>query len=121
MDRARRLGQLRTVSLESDMEVAEWLRQIGLERYAEFFARHEISADVLPHLTAEDLKDAGVASVGDRRRLLVAARALRATSLDTPTPARGHQVPRVAAHAFWGRANPAFLCRLQAARSIGAL
>jgi len=71
------------------MEVAEWLRQIGLERYAEFFARHEISADVLPHLTAEDLKDAGVASVGDRRRLLVAARALRATSPDTPTPPRG--------------------------------
>src|SRR5690349_9508810 len=67
------------------MEVAEWLRQIGLERYAELFARHAISADVLPHLTAEDLKDAGVASVGDRRRLLVAISALR-TSSDTPSP-----------------------------------
>jgi class 3 adenylate cyclase/tetratricopeptide (TPR) repeat protein len=66
------------------MEVAEWLRQIGLERYAELFAQHGISADVLPHLTAEDLKDAGIASVGDRRRLLVAIRALRGTVAGTP-------------------------------------
>ena len=64
------------------MDVAEWLRQISLEQYAELFAQHAISADVLPHLTAEDLKDAGIASVGDRRRLLVAIRALRAGAPD---------------------------------------
>ncbi|HME20463.1 MAG TPA: adenylate/guanylate cyclase domain-containing protein [Acetobacteraceae bacterium] len=64
------------------MDVAEWLRQISLEQYAELFAQQAISADVLPHLTAEDLKDAGIASVGDRRRLLVAIRALRAGAPD---------------------------------------
>ena len=37
MDRAARLGHLPTVSLGSGMDVAEWLRQIGLERYAELF------------------------------------------------------------------------------------
>jgi hypothetical protein len=31
-----------------------------------------VGADVLPHLTADDLKELGVASIGDRRRLLVA-------------------------------------------------
>ena len=92
MDRTGRLGHLPTVSLGSGMEVAEWLRQIGLERYAELFAQHAISADVLPHLTAEDLKDAGVGSVGDRRRLLVAIRALGATAPDTPTPSQASQL-----------------------------
>ncbi len=92
VDRTGRLGHLPTVSLGSGMEVAEWLRQIGLERYAELFAQHAISADVLPHLTAEDLKDAGVGSVGDRRRLLVAIRALGATAPDTPTPSQASQL-----------------------------
>jgi class 3 adenylate cyclase/tetratricopeptide (TPR) repeat protein len=68
------------------MEVADWLRQIGLERYAELFAQHGILADVLPHLTAGDLKDAGVASVGDRRRLLVAIKALGATQANAAAP-----------------------------------
>ena len=86
MDRAWRLGQLRTVTLGSGMEVADWLRQIGLERYAELFAQHGILADVLPHLTAGDLKDAGVASVGDRRRLLVAIKALGATQANAAAP-----------------------------------
>ena len=59
------------------MNVADWLRQIGLEQYVQLFAEHDISAQVLPHLTAEDLKDLGIALVGHRRRLLVAIRALR--------------------------------------------
>ena len=43
------------------MNVADWLRQIGLEQYVQLFAEHDISAEVLPHLTAEDLKDLGIA------------------------------------------------------------
>ena len=39
------------------MNVADWLRQIGLEQYVQLFAEHDISAEVLPHLTADDLKD----------------------------------------------------------------
>ena len=59
------------------MNVADWLRQIGLEQYVQLFAEHDISAQVLPHLTAEDLKDLGITRVGHRRQLLVAIKALR--------------------------------------------
>ena len=62
------------------MNVADWLRQIGLEQYVQLFAEQDISAEVLPHLTAEDIKDLGIAVVGRRRRLLVAIAALRGTA-----------------------------------------
>ena len=59
------------------MNVEDWLRQIGLEQYAQVFAEHDISADVLPHLTSDDLRELGITLVGHRRRLLVAIEALR--------------------------------------------
>jgi hypothetical protein len=52
------------------MDVAEWLRGLGLEQYEPAFRTNEIDAAVLPNLTAEDLKDLGVSLVGHRRRLL---------------------------------------------------
>src|SRR5437762_4407039 len=52
------------------MDVAEWLRGLGLEQYEPAFRANEIDARVLPSLTAEDLKDLGVTLVGHRRRLL---------------------------------------------------
>ena len=60
------------------MDVAEWLRNNGLERYEPAFRENNISADLLPSLTAKDLKDLGVTLVGDRRRLLDAIAALKA-------------------------------------------
>jgi class 3 adenylate cyclase len=71
------------------MNVADWLRQIGLEQYIQLFAEHDISAEVLPHLTADDLKDLGIAVVGHRRRLLVAIEALRGTATPDDTRAPG--------------------------------
>ena len=68
------------------MNVADWLRQIGLEQYVQLFAEQDISAEVLPHLTAEDLRDLGIPLVGHRRRLLVAIEALRASD------ATGHRI-----------------------------
>jgi class 3 adenylate cyclase/tetratricopeptide (TPR) repeat protein len=50
--------------------IAEWLEIQGLGEYAEAFARNKIDRDVLSSLTGEDLKEMGVATVGDRRRLL---------------------------------------------------
>ena len=41
------------------------------------FARIPLPSEVLPDLTAEDLKELGVAAVGHRRRLLAAIAALR--------------------------------------------
>ena len=62
------------------MDVAAWLRGLGLERYEQAFLDNEIDEGVLPSLTAEDLKDLGVALVGHRRRLLDAVAALGAAS-----------------------------------------
>ena len=54
------------------VNIADWLRELGLERYEQAFRENEVGRDVLPELTAEDLKEIGVIPVGDRRRLLKA-------------------------------------------------
>ncbi|MBD0276304.1 MAG: hypothetical protein ICV73_30820, partial [Acetobacteraceae bacterium] len=59
-------------------DIAAWLRHLGLGCYEAAFRDNEIRPDVLPSLTAEDLKEIGVAAVGDRRRLLDAIAAPRA-------------------------------------------
>jgi class 3 adenylate cyclase/tetratricopeptide (TPR) repeat protein len=56
----------------ASMDVGSWLRNLGLERYEPAFRQNDIDSQVLPKLTAKDLKDLGIASVGDRRRLLEA-------------------------------------------------
>jgi class 3 adenylate cyclase/tetratricopeptide (TPR) repeat protein len=52
------------------MDVTEWLRTVGLEQYAPAFRDNDIDAEVLARLTAEDLVQLGVTSIGHRRRLL---------------------------------------------------
>jgi SAM domain (Sterile alpha motif) len=52
------------------VDVGAWLRGLGLGRYGQAFRDNDIDARVLPGLTAEDLKEIGVASVGHRRLLL---------------------------------------------------
>ena len=59
------------------MDIGGWLRSLGLEEYEAAFRENKVDAAVLSKLTAEDLKDLGVAAVGDRRRLLEAIAALR--------------------------------------------
>src|SRR5262249_35752549 len=58
------------------VDIADWLRGLGLEKYASAFDENAINCDVLSELTTADLKDIGVAAVGDRRRLLAAIAAL---------------------------------------------
>jgi SAM domain (Sterile alpha motif) len=60
------------------MDVGAWLRSLGLEQYEAAFRENEIDNSVLPNLTAEDLKELGVAALGHRRKLLDAIAALRA-------------------------------------------
>jgi class 3 adenylate cyclase/predicted ATPase len=68
------------------MDVGGWLRGLGLEQYEAKFRDNKVDAAVLPQLTADDLKDIGVAAVGDRRRLLGAIAALAgATASASPT------------------------------------
>ena len=59
------------------MDVADWLRSLGLERYQAAFREHEITAAVLPNLSADDLKELGIVAVGHRRRLMDAVALLR--------------------------------------------
>jgi class 3 adenylate cyclase/tetratricopeptide (TPR) repeat protein len=59
------------------MDVARWLRDLGLERYEAAFRANDVDAQLLPNLTADDLKDLGITSVGHRRQLLDAIVALR--------------------------------------------
>ena len=49
------------------MELAVWLRSLGLEQYEATFRDNAITEKLLPSLTAEDLKDLGVSVVGHRR------------------------------------------------------
>src|SRR5262245_7484527 len=58
------------------MDVAKWLRGLGLGQYALAFRDNDIDGEALRRLTAEDLRDLGVASSGHRRRLLDAIAAL---------------------------------------------
>jgi class 3 adenylate cyclase len=58
------------------MDVGDWLHGLGLEQYLPAFVENAIGWDVLPKLTADDLKEIGVGAVGDRRRLLEAIAAL---------------------------------------------
>jgi len=59
------------------IDVADWLRRLGLEQYARAFADNDIDGEILPELTADDLIGLGVTSIGHRRRLLAAIAALR--------------------------------------------
>ena len=69
------------------LDVADWLRGLGLEQYASAFRDNAIEADVLPSLNADDLKDIGVTPVGHRRRLLNAIAVLKSQISSTADPA----------------------------------
>jgi hypothetical protein len=59
------------------MDVAAWLRGLGLGKYEKAFLANDIDAKVLVDLTGEDLVELGVTSIGHRRKLLAAALLLR--------------------------------------------
>jgi class 3 adenylate cyclase/predicted ATPase len=59
------------------MNIVEWLRALGLERYQATFRENDVTGELLPNLTAEDLKDLGISSVGHRRQLIEAIGELR--------------------------------------------
>jgi hypothetical protein len=46
------------------MDVSIWLRDLGLEDYAQAFQANHIDAKVLPRLTTDELTALGITSVG---------------------------------------------------------
>lgn len=66
--------------------VTDWLRGLGLERFAPAFAKQEIELSVLPDLTEIDLRDLGI-PMGPRKRILKAIADLRqADAVSTRAP-----------------------------------
>jgi hypothetical protein len=53
------------------MDMAAWLRELGLGRYEPTFREHEIDPQVLPELTEADLEKIGL-PLGPRKKLLKA-------------------------------------------------
>jgi SAM domain (Sterile alpha motif) len=70
------------------MDVADWLRTLGLDQYEAAFRENGVSAEDLRHLTAEDLEGLGVTAIGHRRRLLVAIAGLRPEDTTAGDPVR---------------------------------
>jgi class 3 adenylate cyclase/pimeloyl-ACP methyl ester carboxylesterase len=60
------------------MEIADWLRRLGLDQYEHAFRENDIDAETLPGLTADDLRELGVTSLGHRKKLLSAIATLSA-------------------------------------------
>ena len=77
------------------MEIADWLRRLGLSQYEAAFCENSIDLEILRELTSEDLKDLGVASVGHRRRLLAAIEELSSTGRAT-SPVAGSAAAGIA-------------------------
>jgi class 3 adenylate cyclase/tetratricopeptide (TPR) repeat protein len=52
------------------LDIGQWLRDLGLQAYEQAFRDNGVDLDVLPRLTADDLKEIGVLAVGHRRKIL---------------------------------------------------
>ncbi len=86
----------------SEMDVAVWLRGLGLEQYETLFRKNDIDAEVLSDLTDGDLEKIGV-SLGHRKRLLKAMAVLAGPAAASPSrrycdPASGRRRGASPAH-----------------------
>jgi class 3 adenylate cyclase len=81
--------------------IRAWLAEQGFAKYVEAFVSNDLTLDILPHLTDADLKDLGVETMGDRKRLLRAIASLATakqssvvatTAGPSPTDAERRQV-----------------------------
>lgn len=58
--------------------VGEWLKSVNCGKYRQMFASNNINGDALLDCDQNILKEVGVTKVGDRIRIMVAVKALRA-------------------------------------------
>ncbi len=66
--------------MDLNVDVGTWLRELGLDQYQSAFHDNAVDMEVLPRLTADDLKEIGVTAVGHRRKPLDAIALLGNTS-----------------------------------------
>ena len=67
------------------LQIADWLKKLGMSEYAERFAENDIDMVVLPDLTDQHLKHLGV-SLGHQLKMLRAIRDLSGASATATTP-----------------------------------
>src|SRR5450631_1679729 len=79
------------------MDVGSWLRRLGLHQYEAAFRDNGVDDAVLPKLTADDLKEMGVAGVGHRRKIIVAIEELNSSSAAAAEPAKARSTTGTAA------------------------
>ena len=86
------------------MDIGNWLRGLGLAQYEPAFRDNDVDAEVLLRLTADDLRELGVTSIGHRRRLLDAIAALTegAPRPAACLPAPSLTLPRARGREGWG-------------------
>jgi class 3 adenylate cyclase/tetratricopeptide (TPR) repeat protein len=75
------------------VDVAAWLRALGLEQYELAFRENAIDVEVLPDLSETDLDRLGVAPVGHRKKLLRAIAALQVGAAPPPGAAAPPELP----------------------------
>src|SRR5437879_13660843 len=69
-----------------EVDIAEWLHSLGVERYEKQFRDNAIDLETLPELSGADLEKLGVL-LGHRKRMLRAIAALRAEPALLSVPA----------------------------------
>jgi len=78
------------------MDIVDWLRRLGLDQYERAFRDNDVDAETLPSLTADDLRELGVTSLGHRRKLLSAIATL-SPKPDREVSGERRPVPEVSA------------------------
>jgi class 3 adenylate cyclase/tetratricopeptide (TPR) repeat protein len=60
--------------------LSEWLIALDLQTYEPLFTSNDVDFELLPEITADDLRDMGISSIGHRRTLLLAIAKLKENS-----------------------------------------
>jgi len=71
-------GNIDLVQQWDEATVGEWLKSVNCGKYRQLFERNNINGDALLDCDQNILKEVGVTKVGDRIRIMVAVKALRA-------------------------------------------
>ena len=68
-------------------DITPWLQSLGLEKYGEILASHDIDLTVAPDLTEQDLEKLGL-SLGHRRKFIAAAAKFRTATISSAVASR---------------------------------
>src|SRR4051794_3745599 len=79
------------------LDVGVWLHALGLGQYERAFRDNDIDMGLLSTLTADDLRELGIVSLGHRKLLLAAITALAGSTDPQPTPTLSLPAPASAA------------------------